>query len=94
MLGILAAEPILCEELGFGKLTTEGTPVTQASTSKIAAATLRIIPAASSSPHSHPRPLTELVNQLLIAPTLAAFEEKVIACLPEEQEQKVAKVNN
>ena len=33
-------------------------------------------------------PLTELVNQLLSAPTLAAFEEKVIAYLPREQEQK------
>ena len=33
-------------------------------------------------------PLTELVNQLLSAPTLAAFEEKVIAYLPKEQEQK------
>lgn len=31
--------------------------------------------------------LTELVNQLLIAPTLAAFEEKVLAYLPKEQEQ-------
>ncbi|MFN8444516.1 MAG: hypothetical protein U0175_27275 [Caldilineaceae bacterium] len=32
--------------------------------------------------------LTELVNQLLIALTLAAFEEKVLAYLPKEQEQK------
>lgn len=33
-------------------------------------------------------PLTEPVNQLLIAPTLAAFEEKVLAYLPKELEQK------
>lgn len=32
--------------------------------------------------------LTELVNQLLIAPNLAAFEEKVLTYLPKEQEQK------
>lgn len=32
--------------------------------------------------------LTERVNQLPSTPTLAAFEEKVLACLPKEQEQK------
>ncbi len=32
--------------------------------------------------------LTEPINQLLMAPTLAAFEEKVLKYLPKEQEQK------